>query len=293
MYMDYIKWPPPIRKVKVHVLLPATLLRDVPHLREKTIRASMIARALSMFRVDHIIIYKDVNDAKWKDDARLLKLLLEYFKTPPYLKRLLFKKHSNLRYVGVAPPLKAPSHPEHQLDFSSNFRLALVIKKGDRVFAEAGLPKPIEIKNGGKIKNGELVILKVARSEHGNIYGEIVDPLSIQHYWIYDVSIASDLVLLIKNLHTQNSLIISTSRYGDDIRKIIEELQESLNRSQNIALIFGSPKEGLKEIFKRFGLEVTRDSDYVVNFIPFQGVKTVRTEEALISVLSIINILIE
>ena len=290
--MEHIRWPPPARRIKIHVLLPATFLRDVPHLREKTVRASIIARTLSIFRVDNVTIYRDVNDNKWKEDARLLKLLLEYFKTPPYLKKFLFKKCNELKYVGVTPPLKAPSHPEHQLDFSSSFRSALIVKRENKIFAEAGLPKLIEIKNKIKVKHGDLVILKIAKSNN-TLYGEVTDSTQIPHYWIYNVSIINNFALLIKKLHNSNNLIVSTSRYGDDIRKIIGGFQEALSNSKNVVLILGSPKEGLKEIFKRFGLDLVQDSDYVVNFIPLQGVKTVRTEEALISTLSIINLLID
>lgn len=290
MNMEHIRWPPPKRKVMSYVLLPATFLREIPHLREKTLRASMIARTLSIFRIDHIIIYKDVNDEKWKDDAKLFKLLLEYFKTPPYLKRFLFKKLSELKYVGVAPPLKAPSHPEHALDFSSNFRLALIFKRGEEILAEAGLPHAIKVKSKRKVRDKDLVILQIKQSEDGFI-GEIID--SVPHYWAYDVSIENNLASLIKKFHKPSNLIISTSRYGEDIRNIIEKLRASLNKSNNVMIIFGSPKEGLKEIFSRFGLDINHDSDYVINFIPLQGVKTVRTEEALMSTLSIINILTE
>ncbi|MEM3833004.1 MAG: RNA methyltransferase [Thermoprotei archaeon] len=290
--MEHIRWPPPARKIKIHVLLPATFLRDIPHLREKTIRASMIARTLSIFRVGNVTIYRDVNDNKWKEDARLLKLLLEYFKTPPYLKKFLFKKCNDLKYVGITPPLKTPNHPEHKLDFSSNFRSALVIKKENRIFAEAGLSEPVEIRDKIKVKHGDLVTLKIVKSNN-TLYGEIVDSSQIPHYWIYDVSVIHDLALLIKKLHNPNNLIVSTSRYGDDIRKIVGRFQETLKNSKNVILVFGSPKEGLKEIFERFGLELSQDSDYVINFIPLQGVKTVRTEEALISTLSIINLLID
>jgi len=288
--MEHIKWPPPKRRITAYVLLPATFLREIPHLREKTLRASMIARALSIFRIDHLIIYKDVNDEKWKDDAKLLKLLLEYFKTPPYLKRLLFKKLNELKYVGITPPLKTPSHPEHALDFSSNFRLALILKKGEEIFAEAGLPHVIKVKSKKKLRDKDLVTLLIKQNKNGFI-GEVVD--SVPHYWIYDVSIENDLASLIRKFRKPNNLIISTSRYGEDIRNIIEKLRMSLNNSNHVMIIFGSPREGLKEIFNRFGLDITRDSDYVINFIPLQGVKTVRTEEALMSALSIINLLTE
>jgi len=288
--MKHIRWPPPKRKVMSYVLLPATFLREIPHLREKTLRASMIARALAIFRIDHVIIYKDVNDEKWRDDAKLFKLLLEYFKTPPYLKRFLFKRLKELKYVGVAPPLKAPSHPEHALDFSSDFRLALILKKGKEILAEAGLPHVVKVKNKEKVHDKDLVILQIRQSED-DFVGEVVD--SVPHYWDYDVSIENDLPSLIKKYHKLDNLIISTSRYGEDIRDIIEKLRVSLNKSSSVMIIFGSPKEGLKEIFNRFGLDINHDSDYVINFIPLQGVKTVRTEEALMSTLSIINLLTE
>ncbi|XP_022973698.1 putative methyltransferase C9orf114 homolog [Cucurbita maxima] len=35
---------------------------------------------------------------------------LKYLETPQYLRKALFPKHNNLRFVGMLPPLDAPHH---------------------------------------------------------------------------------------------------------------------------------------------------------------------------------------
>ncbi|MEX2701713.1 MAG: putative RNA uridine N3 methyltransferase, partial [Candidatus Baldrarchaeota archaeon] len=52
-----------------------------------------------------------------------------------------------------------------------------------------------------------------------------------------------------------------------------------------------SPREGLHEILKRESKKLSDVADYIVNMIPGQGVRTVRTEEAIYASLTIINFL--
>jgi hypothetical protein len=55
-------------------------------------------------------------------------------------------------------------------------------------------------------------------------------------------------------------------------------------------LAFGAPALGLNEIVAREGLRLEDIVDFVVNTIPLQGTETVRTEEALIASLAVLNI---
>jgi predicted SPOUT superfamily RNA methylase MTH1 len=87
--------------------------------------------------------------------------------------------------------------------------------------------------------------------------------------------------------------IILTSRYS----KYFDEAElSSIGRKSsdihNIMLVvFGSPKYGLDVIFDREGLDLKKYSSY--NFFPKQGTQTVRLEEAIFGVLSILNFYIK
>jgi hypothetical protein len=58
-----------------------------------------------------------------------------------------------------------------------------------------------------------------------------------------------------------------------------------------MAVVFGGPHAGLLEICKRQGIDAKEFFDVVVNTIPNQGTATVRTEEALIATLALLNVL--
>src|SRR6266540_440727 len=77
------------RPKRLSVALPASFTKDIPHLREKTSRAGMLARALAIFRVDEAIIYDDVGGRISEREGRLLQKLLSYQETPQYMRRAL------------------------------------------------------------------------------------------------------------------------------------------------------------------------------------------------------------
>ena len=60
--------------------------------------------------------------------------------------------------------------------------------------------------------------------------------------------------------------------------------------AQHVLVAFGAPSRGLHEIAKEEGTRLDRIVDFVVNTIPEQGTATVRTEEALLATLAILNV---
>ena len=55
-------------------------------------------------------------------------------------------------------------------------------------------------------------------------------------------------------------------------------------------IVFGSYKEGVREIIMAEDRREEEIFDYIINTIPDQGTMTVRTEEAVVSSLAILNI---
>ena len=80
-------------------------------------------------------------------------------------------------------------------------------------------------------------------------------------------------------------LVIGTSKYAPNINSILNEVQDSIKQASHVAILFGGPYSGINSLINE------RKLDFEINTLPCQGTETVRTEEALISTLSILNIL--
>ena len=57
--MTLFLWPPPKRKIQLKVVIPASILSVEHTLYEKTLITGFLARALAIFRVSEIAVFKD------------------------------------------------------------------------------------------------------------------------------------------------------------------------------------------------------------------------------------------
>ena len=85
-------------------------------------------------------------------------------------------------------------------------------------------------------------------------------------------------------------LSIATARIGGKFMDVASEIGEKWSHAQHVLVAFGAPTRGLHEIVKDEGLKLSEIADFVVNMIPEQGTVTVRTEEALLAALAILNV---
>ncbi|MCX8169500.1 MAG: RNA methyltransferase, partial [Candidatus Methanomethyliaceae archaeon] len=92
---------PPKRSYDLTICIPSSVFSVVDTLIEKTIIAGLIARILSIYRVERVVVYLDSYSNR--KDANLMKELLEYAETPQYLRRYLFPLSQNLKYAGLIP----------------------------------------------------------------------------------------------------------------------------------------------------------------------------------------------
>ena len=83
---------------------------------------------------------------------------------------------------------------------------------------------------------------------------------------------------------------IATSRKGPKFTDIVGELAKRWIEASSVLVVFGSPERGLHEIAREGGINLNDIADFVVNTIPEQGTETVRTEEALLASLAILNV---
>ncbi|KSW12359.1 hypothetical protein CF15_06365 [Pyrodictium occultum] len=279
--------PAPPRRLELVAAVPASYLSTEHTLLLKTVKAGILARLLAVFRVTRLIIY--VDRAGVERDAELLREILEYIATAPYLRKLLYPLKPELRYAGVLPPLQLPTHgvggPR-----AGEVREALVIRDlGDAVVLEAGLGRPVRCRKPGRL-HSRRVLVEIISLEPPRI--RILQPGEERVYTGFTVKLARGLRGALEA--TRGLLRIATSRLGEAVtpEKLRRDSLEARARG-GVAVLLGAPDAGLHEMARREGMVLEESVDRIYNTVPLQGTRTVRVEEALAATLSILNLFLE
>ena len=274
------------------VAIPASFVSDVPHLREKTFRIGLVGRAVSIFRVDEVIVFTDMPKTDQSRDINLISTILAYMETPQYLRKRLFKIQSELQYAGVLPPLRTPHHPlaNRTADLKiGEFREGAVIgySKEDTL-VDVGVEQPALVA-GVKLQTNTRVTVKITGLGK-QPKAILANHKEIKTYWGYRVTVSQVPFgqMVKKKLF---DLVVATSRRGKPIDTIMDELVKSWKQSHKILLAFGASTQGLFEIAMHERLKLEDLANFIVNTIPDQGTETVRTEEAVYASLAILNTL--
>lgn len=275
------------------VAIPASLVSDVPHLREKSIKIGLIGRAAAIFRVDEVIVFSDIPNIDQSRDADLIYTILSYMETPQYLRKRIFKIKPELRYAGILPPLRTPHHPLSDRTERLNtgeYREGVVtssFKSGS--YVDVGVERPVLVLYTQLPINSRVTvrITKLGKRPRATL----VSQDDIKTYWGYHTTI-SDIPFgqLIRD--RAFDLVIATSRHGIPITSVKDKLVNRWKRSRTALLAFGSPSKGLYDIVANEHLKLENVTHFVINTVPKQGTETVRTEEALYATLACLNILI-
>jgi len=278
---------PPRRKSRLAVAIPSSLVSEIPHLREKTAVIGLVGRAAALFRVDDIYIYRDR-----PDESHLIGIILRYLETPQYLRRLMFGMRGELRYVGILPPLRTPHHPlrkkAEELE-PGEVREGLVLSSvGGVHLVDVGVDKPIRVGGRPPSPTGRATvrIIKAGTEPEGVFIGRE----EVEIYWGFEIHQYRGGVGRLA-MEGGFDLAIATSRYGVPYPVVEGQLRGRWRRSRNILVAFGSPRRGLRELLRAEGLTLEEAFHLTVNTIPHQGCETVRTEEALLATLSLLNLL--
>jgi len=266
---------------RVCVAIPDTVLEEHESVREKTTKLGQIARYCSIFGVDKIHVF---HDPRGRGESNLIKKVLEYLETPQYLRRRLFPLSEDLRYAGLLPPLRIPSHkpkvPMGRLQ-PGEFREGVVLSDGFSV--DAGLDRPIALRK--KETPQRRVTLRIISASSSGAEGQLVDRRDVTGYWGYSVEVSGTGALL---SDAAFPLKVATSRLGDPVARVARGLRIDLQGSGGVMLVFGSPSRGL---FETIGKDLRNRVGYVVNLFPDQNVVTMRSEEAILSALYLVGLL--
>ncbi|MDY6766385.1 MAG: putative RNA uridine N3 methyltransferase [Candidatus Nanohaloarchaea archaeon] len=257
----------------MELLIPSTFGLDERDDKLKVYTWGRLARAVSIFGVEQVTIYRD-EDPKSDEErnAELLQKHLEYAETPPYLRKALIPYDEDLSDASILPPLQIISH-----GYSDRFREAVVEQSGEgTAVLEAGLDDPVEV--DAELPEGERVTVALGDQPH------VIDPQDIEGFWTFTVeNRREDLGEVIAS---REHPVIGTSRHGDPVTSFVY----GRNMDEPFALAFGSAWRGLYDLVDRG--DVDEDQfEGIYDFVPGQHTKTVRTDEAVTTVLGVINAL--
>jgi predicted SPOUT superfamily RNA methylase MTH1 len=276
---------------ELFIAIPASVVSDTPHLREKTSKIGMIGRAAAIFKVNAIIIYPDDPHTNQKKDMELIDRLLTYMETPQYLRKRLFELSPDLQFAGILPPLRTPHHPLNRN--SKNLKIGeyregvALSRTKEGTLVDIGVEQPALARNAGMSFGGRVTVRIVRTGQTVEV--EPADRNAAPSYWGYTTAVEKrSLGKMLKS--GDFDVTICTSKYGTPFASLKERLTDSWASAGRVLVVFGAPTVGLNEVAAREGLRLEEVADFVVNTIPCQGTETVRTEEAIFASLAVFNV---
>ena len=278
-------------KTKLSIAIPASMISDTPHLREKTAKIGLIGRSAAIFRVDEIIVYPDTLKLDQRKDLDFISLLLNYLETPQYLRKRLFKLEPDLELAGILPPLRTPHHPlsgktKHLK--VGEYREGVVLSENkEGLLVDIGVQQPVLLRQKQFAVGDRLTLQVINLGSHIEVQAANREDAPL--YWGYKVRVEKR---SFGQLMTDCGfdLRIATARMGDNFMDVADKIGAKWIGSFRVLLAFGAPSRGLHEIAEDEGLKLAEIADFVVNMVIEQGSVTVRTEEALLASLAILNV---
>jgi predicted SPOUT superfamily RNA methylase MTH1 len=280
-----------MNRKKLSIAIPASTISDTPHPREKTAKIGLIGRAAAIFRVDEIIVYPDNLKGDQRRDLDYIALLLNYLETPQYLRKALFKLDPDLEFAGILPPLRTPHHPlsgkTKHLQVGEYREGVVLSETKEGLVVDIGVQQPAVLRQK-QFAIGERLTLQVINVGK-QIEVQAANREDVPQYWGYKVRVEKRSFgrLLVDG---DFDLKIATAKIGDNFIDITNKINAKWRSSQRVLVAFGAPSRGLHEIAQDENLKLENIADFVVNMVPNQGTVTVRTEEALLASLAILNV---
>ena len=264
---------------KLAVAVPDTLLEEKDSPRDKTAKLGTIARAFAIYGVDVVEVFRD---PARRGEGGLIKKVLEFLETPQYLRKRLYPIDEDLRFAGILPPLRIPSHrPKTTVE---NVELGQVREGAANPdgTVDVGLPRNAKLR--GKAPSNSRVTVRIASRDP--LTAVQVSREEVREYWGYSVEAKSvgDVFA-----DTRFGVKVATSRLGRPLESELPRLRSSIAAAKGVKLVFGSPSRGLFDIV---GPDLPKRADFVVNLFAQQHTETVRTEEAIFAGLSLVNVLL-
>ena len=283
-------------KDELSIFIPNSFLSESKDLKIRTYKVGILGRALAIFQADNVVIYNDDHvknedeifagfHSKTRYNVRLAtkKGVVVKEGTREDLKefhKIMVETGARDGFIGILPPLRTPHHPVNSQPDVGDYRQGFTVKRNKKgTFVDIGMDKLAFCKEQLTVKRiFDFKITKIAKKE------VIVTPDKPDDvYWGYNV-ISSNKSLKNSLKLIKPDLVVETTRYGDYIDSIFDELKHKVDECKSIAILFGGPYSSIEEDVSNPNWDL-----FKVNTIPGQGTETVRTEEAVVATLSLFN----
>lgn len=241
--------------------------------------------------------------------------ILEYLECPQYLRKSLFPLHPDLRLAGLLPPLDLPHH--FRKDHETPWREGCILpaekidnyvaggghhpkrknkKTEDRktLWADVGLAEPVQVLVDQQVSLPDWTRVTVQMPTGEGKLARLISPrLPTQTtgiYWGYSIRLASSISKVLTETPYASEggydLTIGTSERGENVDDVVDGIGGEF---KHMLLVLG----GLSGLELSIATDETLEPrltaadapllfDYWLNTLPFQGSRTVRTEEALL-----------
>ncbi|BBG93317.1 hypothetical protein Prudu_001291 [Prunus dulcis] len=297
----------------VSVAVPGSIIHNAQSLELATRLAGQIARAMTIFRIDEVVIFDnksesgsppEANSDEDESGAAFLVRILRYLETPQYLRKALFPKHNSLRFVGMLPPLDAPHHlrkhewgPFREVSLFSVSTYGLILRELANVIVDQVLEPGTRV----------TVAMGANRNLDADISRQVVSSSKPREeagtYWGYKVRYASNITSVRNECHTRYSCVhsmtslsepffplpihgflggydhsIGTSEHG----QIINSSDLTIPTFRHLLIAFGGLaglEESIEEDNNLKAKNVREVFDLYLNTCPHQGSRTIRTED--------------
>ncbi len=266
------------------IAIPDTSLSDCTDLRQKTAKVGQIARALAIYRVDKVIVYKTKQfTPDLIQDANLLVKLLRYIDTPQYLRRKVYPRSPALKFAGILPPLRTRSHPligKISAISVGEIRWGIQVHHGK---IDIGLERSIGYPES--ISEREPTLFRVVK-KLPSIRLECISRDETELYFGFEVEETKDLSHYLKS--ETNSVRIGLSRNGVPYQHLKDDIVSMAKSNQSVVIVLGGPRHGIGGLVESKD-DLKSNIDFWANTVQGQGTETRRLEEALHASLAIIS----
>ena len=283
------------------VLIPSSIVDNAQSKELRTYLIGEIARTLGIFKVSEIIIFHDKLKDNSKDYINYFIKNLQYLETPQYLRKTLFPMSDDLKLSGLMNPLESQHHLRK--DEWSPYREGCVLDRpvnGEYSWVNIGLNKDCKINQ--KLPPRTRITVKLNETNFdpklkyytGTVVSMSEPFIKNGTYWGYVVRVCETYNDIFNNSIYKEGydFIIGTSDKGENYRNANFEKKKDF---KHCLIIFGgiSGIEGMMIDDEHNQINskdnVGKNFDLYLNTCMNQGLRTIRTEEAILISLAVIK----
>ena len=289
-----------ITKYTISILIPSSIVDNAQSKELRTYLIGQLSRTIGIFKVSEVIIFHDKLKSSSKDHLNFFIKNLQYLETPQYLRKTLFPYSQDLLTSGLMNPLDASHHL--RIDQWCKYREGCVLNrpvKDDSSWVNIGLRKDCKINK--KLPPNTRVTVKLnedAFDDGLKFYTGV--PVSMREpfekagiYWGYVVRVCERFEEVFdESIYGEKyDFVIGTSDKGENYRNV----QYTKHKEFKHCLIVFGGIEGIEgmldddEHANMKGDDVNGMFDVYVNTCVGQGLRTIRTEEAIMITLSVLK----